>query len=87
MPEFALWKAAYRVDPWGDDWRQAATVAAEIHNQGQLNYAATLAAGGALAEPDIRQQADYIPFARKIKPKLRRRTVEESEAAAAAMYG
>jgi len=25
-PEFLLWKALYQIDPFGDDWLQAATI-------------------------------------------------------------
>lgn len=30
--EFDEWMAEHNIEPWGDDWRQAGIVAAEIHN-------------------------------------------------------
>lgn len=86
--EFAEWKATYRIEPWGDDWRQAAYIAAEVHNAGAKQWAAALAAGGQETKIEFRNPTDYIPYARRSKPKTqRRRTAEESEAAARERYG
>ena len=87
-PEFARWKADWIIDPWGNDWRQAATIAAEVHNAGAVQHALQAAAAGHSVAPDIRQVSEFIPFAKKIKPKKeRRRTADESEAVARARYG
>lgn len=82
--EFAEWKVTYRIEPWGDDWQQAATIARETHNQLQLLIGATV---GSQHTPNFTQNADYVPYAKKTKSKRRRMTAEESEAAARAMYG
>ena len=55
---------AYLVTPWGDDWEQAGTMAAEAHNAG-VKFG-----GGKLHLPD-----DYIPRYDPTKP--RRLTEEE----------
>lgn len=30
--QFNEWIAMYRLEPWGDDWTQTATIAAAMHN-------------------------------------------------------
>jgi hypothetical protein len=30
--KFDEWMAMYRLEPWGDDWKQAAMIAAKVHN-------------------------------------------------------
>ena len=32
MREFREWQAIYRIEPFGDDWLQAAVITAKIHN-------------------------------------------------------
>ena len=32
MWEFRSWQAMYRIEPFGDDWLQAAVITAKIHN-------------------------------------------------------
>lgn len=32
MREFRQWQAIYRIEPFGDDWLQAAVITAKIHN-------------------------------------------------------
>lgn len=32
--QFNEWIAIYRLEPWGDDWTQAGTIAAEVANAG-----------------------------------------------------
>jgi hypothetical protein len=47
--QFNEWIALYRLEPWGDDWQQAAMLAAAIHNSAGKSY------------QDTFTPADFVP--------------------------
>lgn len=85
--EFASWKAYYRLEPWGDDWQQAAMIASVTHNNMQTIYAMQGAAGGVSVEPDYRDEGDFMPQFGRQKKRRKRLSARDSEAAARARYG
>lgn len=56
--QFDEWWALYRIEPWGDDWEQAGTVAAVVHNE-LISVNRLLTRGDPQSEPN--QPANYIP--------------------------
>lgn len=48
VEQFNEWIAMYRLEPWGDDWAQAGTIAAAVFN-----------ASGNIKEP--RSPVEFIP--------------------------
>jgi hypothetical protein len=39
--QFEEWFAYYRIEPFGDEWRQAGIIAAEIRNKSTIQYKVT----------------------------------------------
>lgn len=56
-------RAAYRVIPLDDGWRQAGTIAATVHNV-MAHYMAGKAGKRRVDEKDLRKPDDYIPRVR-----------------------
>lgn len=80
---FDEWLAYYQVEPWGDEWDQAGTIAAAAHN-------AAFIAGGYPELPEgmraLRAPDHFIP-GRKAKTPLRVISDEEDQALMAKLYG
>lgn len=73
--KFLEWQAEYELEPWGDDWQQAGTIAAVVENTVAPLVAAF--AGGEM--PKLRRPRDY--YRRKKKKRddgPRYLTAEES---------
>lgn len=62
--ELAHWYAAYRLDPWGDDWERSSMIAAEL-----INVVRCLAPGAEIDADDLLPPDAFVPF-RKHKSKL-----------------
>lgn len=52
------WIAYYRIEPFGEPWRQAALIAAEAHNAGVTAIAPHL--GRKIRPTDMAQPDDYL---------------------------
>lgn len=75
-----LWKQAYRLAPWGDDWLQAATVAAAAHNGGMI-------AAGMIERVEVARPGDYYPTRVKKRATKPEQSPAELQAILAARYG
>ena len=61
------WLAYYQVEPFGDEWLQAGTIAAVVYNV--VASVGSAMGGKSLKEKDMRDPDDFIPTD---KPKRRR---------------
>ena len=68
------WIAYYRIEPFGDEWLQAGTIAAVMYNVVASVGAAM--GGKSLKDKDMRDPDDFIP---SDKPKRRRRATTPAE--------
>lgn len=77
---FKFWKRAYELAPWGDDWLQAATVAAAAHNGGMI-------AAGMIEKVEVAKPGDYYPTRVKKRAAKKAESPDELQAQLAAKYG
>jgi len=86
--EYHLWQEEYRQRPWGDDWQQAATVAAATHNAGELVRQAVLAAAGCETKANLVSERHFLPTAQpEPDPAQRPLSEDEAERRAKARWG
>lgn len=65
--QFNEWLAYYRVEPFGDEWLAAATIAASSHNAGLMVAAAH---GAKIDDEHFKKAEDFLPtFDKASKPK------------------
>lgn len=81
--QFDEWMAYYLLEPWGDEWLQAGTIAAEVRNAGLRSLAA---AGVQVDDRDFRNPKQYVPKVRKSKG-TRRVSGRELEQTMRARFG
>lgn len=75
--QFDEWLAMHNIEPWGDDWQQAGTIASVLSNC--IVALAASFGGEKVNEEDLSQPTDYYrPEPRRNKTKLRYLTPEES---------
>lgn len=84
--QFDEWMAYYLLEPWGDEWLQAGTVAAEVRNAGLRSLAA---AGVEVDDRDLRKPSQFVPKIRKnrLPSGKRRMNGREMENAMRARFG
>jgi len=71
--QFDEWIAYNSLEPIANDWQQAATIAATVHNE--MEVVRCMFGDG--SKPDFHDIEHYIPTKEKAKPVRRRMTVEE----------
>lgn len=80
--QFQEWRAAFYLDPWGQEWEQAGTVAAASHNAGLL------ASGQCTEVPanllTFKTPDHYLPHVRPKRQKRSRVPIEDDLKAMAA---
>lgn len=58
--QFEEWQAAYDLEPWGDDWKQAALIAATIRNSAMGATGEAVQPEELIPTKENRQQTDEV---------------------------
>ena len=71
--QFNEWIAFNALEPIGNDWDQAATIAATLHNEME----SIRCMFGGQKKPEFHNIEDYVPTAKPKRKKVQRMTVQE----------
>lgn len=82
--QFDEWLAMYSIEPWGDDWDQAGTIAATVHNE--LIRVNMFLSHKNAKKPEVHESEMYVP-GKQPSRKKRYLTLDESIRASRARAG
>ncbi len=80
-PQFDWWRALWHIEPWGDEAKQTATLAAEMHNAVLLGLAHT--GRVKIEQSDLKTFDEFMPKFTFVKPgakkKKKRKTMTPAQ--------